>query len=330
MEEAGHKLSRRECEVLNALAEIGHAKGVANQLKISQRTVEAHLASARAKLGCDTTIRLLEVYRSRAPVQTGPATGVVRQSRAVLQARKVILAIGGLLLVVMAAVLTFMPSKPPSPTRFFEAFDGPKLEGWQVRRGAGSISLTKRPGWLRYSLTEYTPSPPREQSAGLMRTIVGSRFRCFIRCQVDLPGEQHGRQFFVSLTFGDKNGPNTSGAQLTITRDIRLSSDSIKDLSRGYKVLPSIIDEGNHKPFPNNVEHNSETMIIMFQRIGSTLIVAYSHGRSGEIKLLNHTFKDGLGDRQLLHIFSSAYDDKMEPRGIAGKLDLDAIWVEPQ
>jgi DNA-binding CsgD family transcriptional regulator len=63
MAEVMAALSVREREVLRALLRLGYAKAVAAELGISTRTVENHLASARAKLGVDSTLQAASLLR---------------------------------------------------------------------------------------------------------------------------------------------------------------------------------------------------------------------------------------------------------------------------
>jgi DNA-binding CsgD family transcriptional regulator len=55
--------SERELEALSLLAGVGRTKGVARQLGISPRTVENHLASARLKLGVETTLQAISLFQ---------------------------------------------------------------------------------------------------------------------------------------------------------------------------------------------------------------------------------------------------------------------------
>lgn len=52
-------LSRREREVLHAIALTGNLKQTADWLCITQSTLKKHLASARRKLGVDNNIQLI-------------------------------------------------------------------------------------------------------------------------------------------------------------------------------------------------------------------------------------------------------------------------------
>ncbi len=51
-------LTDRQLEVLSALVD-GGAKEAAHQLRISTRTVKSHIAAARARAGCDSTLQLV-------------------------------------------------------------------------------------------------------------------------------------------------------------------------------------------------------------------------------------------------------------------------------
>jgi len=57
------KLSRREFEVLDLIAEGLGNKEVANKLFVSKRTVDFHLTRIYRKLGADNRVRALSVAR---------------------------------------------------------------------------------------------------------------------------------------------------------------------------------------------------------------------------------------------------------------------------
>jgi len=53
------RLTERERQVLELLADLGHAKGVARRMGISVRTVETHLQNIRRKLDVETTLQAI-------------------------------------------------------------------------------------------------------------------------------------------------------------------------------------------------------------------------------------------------------------------------------
>jgi DNA-binding CsgD family transcriptional regulator len=57
------KLSKREIEVLSRAARGGSSREIADELFVSQRTVEFHLGNAYAKLGSHNRIQALQQAR---------------------------------------------------------------------------------------------------------------------------------------------------------------------------------------------------------------------------------------------------------------------------
>lgn len=74
-------LTARETEVLGLLKEIGHAKGVAEALGISARTVEEHLANIRRKMVVETTMQSMLEYHAWLVKRLGSSIGEAEPSK---------------------------------------------------------------------------------------------------------------------------------------------------------------------------------------------------------------------------------------------------------
>lgn len=62
-------LTRRERECLSRVARGLTAEATADELEISTRTVEAHLATARAKLGANSTAQAIGIATRRKTIR---------------------------------------------------------------------------------------------------------------------------------------------------------------------------------------------------------------------------------------------------------------------
>lgn len=56
------RLTKRESQVIDAVIRTGMCVVAANVLGLSVKTIECHMASARAKAGVDTNYQLIAVY----------------------------------------------------------------------------------------------------------------------------------------------------------------------------------------------------------------------------------------------------------------------------
>ncbi len=235
-------LTPREFEIVKLMASIGHTKGVATKLGISNRTVEHHLAKARRKLGCESTfqaVALVEQARLGEPTQF---VAHQRQERALAGKRITGLRpwfwpITSLVCVVLIPVIfaavegkvrsrqnvkDFMPIAGLQRS-FIEHFIGDHLEReWKTKKGIGEISLQPDPNdptahFLRYELKGST-RPDDRDSTWLYRFFRGDNWQLHTQAIYHLP-KGMGRQLYVDIIFGNNIRDRSTSLRLWVNRD---------------------------------------------------------------------------------------------------------------
>jgi DNA-binding CsgD family transcriptional regulator len=344
-------LSPRERQILKLISVVGHTKGVAEQLGISSRTVEHHLARARQKLGCDTTFQAIALVQEvhpptpSAPASIAPAE-LNRKPRqgaiaSVAVAAVLICAASVLLWIRFAGASTasirskelsvaIIPTASKTDpktlaarasllTAFDESFDWPTLDpDWRLTDGVGDCTLLRGSESLRYKLTNGTEHGDRE-AKWLFRHFRGRVWQLQAKVRYTLPPAS-GRQIVFGIVFGPTMDDRSHRVVYSLNRE-----------ATGPPQLGTLGYDGDTVwggQLPLSTSPN--TLYLRITRIRQDISLSISEdGDHYDPCFTVHDYRSPLSDVQAVCLSASCFNDKAATAAGGSWLDVEYVKLIP-
>lgn len=330
------------------MATIGHTKGVASKLGISNRTVEHHLSNARQKLGCESTIQAIDHLRrpSEARSLSEPILDAVKSDtdvekrphprlRGLLLWAAALLVVGtiGSLIALRSSSLAHggNTSTIDAPSKIIEDFEYSSIDPrWTIRPGNNRV-FTVNGDYLRYELTKATVKDPMENNARAYAFFSGRDWRLSFKVKYSLPGTHNGRQQWLRIGFDGNADDPEEFLNIEATKDLPLRGQP--PLSAAFKVSYAVSSKSWQIPSKGEIPDVHEGVDCWFEivRHGSSISIRWSGtGADGHFSdWFSAPLDPNTGNLQSITIWGSAYDDPNIPRGVEGWADYDYIHLEP-
>lgn len=330
------------------MATIGHTKGVAAKLGISNRTIEHHLSNARQKLGCESTIQAInlltrpletrsvaepnpDAVKSDAQVENRPHPRIRRP----LLWAVAILGVGtfGLVIALRSSSLSRAgkAGADDAPSKIIEDFEYNSIDPrWTVKQGNNRVA-TVNGDYLRYELTQATLKDPRENNTRAYTFFSGRDWRLSFKVKYSLPGVHNGRQQWFRIDFDENVGDPRESLNIEASKDVPVKGQDLKSvpLMVSYSIFAKGWPSATQGPIPDIRE--GEDVWFEIDRHGSFISLKWSKdGADGRYSNpVTSPLDPETGDIQSITIWGSAYDDPKDPKGVEGWADYDYVHLEP-